>query len=118
MPLIFTYQTNPIKLYKHSFSAQCAAAIGITIARGCAQFHVNFHEFLLIFGKDHKAMITIKAESVVGVRVHCISMIHKEFNSTVLTFQCFTGVGENKGEGDGVRRANMFHHVVGGVCHM
>ena len=63
-------------------------------------------------------MITIKAEFVVGVRMHRICMIHEKFNSTVLTIQCFTGVGENKGGGDGVRRTNVFDHVIGGVCHM
>ena len=30
----------------------------------------------------------------------------------------FTGVGENKGVGDGVCRAYVFDHVIGGVCHM
>ena len=96
----------------------CASAIGVTIARGCAQFHVNFDEASLTSRKELKTMITIECKFVVGVQMHCICMIHKEFLSTLLTNLGFTGVWENKGGGDCVSRANVFDHVLGGVCHI
>ena len=52
-------------------------------------------------------MITFKANVMVTVHVHCISMIQKEFHSTVFTNFLFTGVRENKGRGDGVRKEEV-----------
>ena len=88
-----------------------AIAFGITITGSRAQFHVNLNESTLTSREIIVTMITFKAKVMVVVHVHSISMVHKEFDSTVLTDFLFTGVGENKGGGDGVCHVHVFPHV-------
>ena len=65
-------------------------------------------------------MITFKANVMVIVHVHCISMIQKEFHSTVFTNFLFTGVRENKGRGDGVRKEEVMacaSNIITLICY-
>ena len=74
---------------------------------------MNFDKSTLTSRQILVTVITLETKVVVVVHVHCICVIQKEFDATVLTNFLFTGFWGKKGGGDGVCHAHVFPHVIG-----
>ena len=76
-----------------------ASSVGVTIAGGRAQFHVDFGEANFPTSKIFMALVTF---IVVVVQVHSKIVTHEERDSTKITSTFIIGIRENKRRRDGV----------------
>ena len=76
-----------------------ASSVGVTIAGGRAQFHVDFGEANFPTRKIFMALVTFKANVVVVVQVHSKIVTHEESDSTEFTSTFIIGIREKNDEG-------------------